>query len=371
MATERLFGIGLAAELPCDAPLHLTDGHPVLHPGFQLSVVVDGGRVLRADPRIGLMHRSAEKLFESRDYRQAMLLANRHDWLSPFTSEVCVARAVESALGIAVPERASRIRTLMLEAERIAATLAFVTTAASDATRLRSAYLDVLETATGARIHPGFARIGGVAHDLDGSAIAAYGAWLEDLRTALPDLAAAVVDYAAPFAGIAVLSREQAVDDAVTGVVGRASGLALDLRADDPSYAGLPWTPVVRPEGDIAARYTVLVEQSRVSLGLVQACLELLDDLTGPIDVPLPKVLRLPEGLAHASLDGPLGTCGVLIASSGERLPLRMKIRSASLATMQAMSVALVGTRVDPVDDYRELAAAVMSFPMVIGDTDR
>ena len=368
---QRLFGIGLAAELPCDAPLRLADGHPLLHPGFQLSVIVDGGRVAHADPRIGLMHRSAEKLFESRDYRQAMLLANRHDWLSPFTSEVCVARAIESALGIAVPERAATIRTLMLEAERIAATLAFLSTASDDAARLRSAYLDALEAATGARVHPGFARIGGVAHDLDAASLTALRAWIADVQASLAALAEDVSDYAAPLAGVAVLSREQAVSYGVTGVVGRASGLDLDLRRDDPAYAGLPWATTLRTEGDAPARYAVLVGQLTVSVDIAQACLRRLETLAGPIDVPLPKVLRLPEGLAHACLDGPLGTCGVLIASSGEKTPLRMKIRSASLATMQAMAVALAGTRVDPDDDYRDLAAAVMSFPMVIGDTDR
>ncbi len=150
----------------------------------------------------------------------------------------------------------------------------------------------------------------------------------------------------------------------------RASGLDLDLRRDDPylAYAeldGLLRVPV-RTDGDAAARYEVLVEQVPVSLDLMSACLERLVDLgPGPVDVRLPKTVRVPEGITHSWLEGPLGISGCLLASVGEKTPWRLKIRSASFNNVQAMGPALPGTRL------ADLADAVMSFFFVVGDVDR
>ena len=85
----------------------------------------------------------------------------------------------------------------------------------------------------------------------------------------------------------------------------------------------------------------------------------------GDVDVPLPKVVRLPEGTTYAWLEGPLGICGALVVSTGDRTPWRLKLRSASFASMQAMTAALAGT------PRAAVAEAVMSFPVVIGDVDR
>ena len=375
MATDLLLGIGAAAHLPCDAALPLRERHPVAHPGFQLQVTLDDADVVTsADPRVGFMHRSAEKLFESRDWRQAMALADRHDWLSAFSSEVTVALAFEAALGIIPPERATWIRTLLAEANRITATLAFLAPVAgpvqAEVEALRERFTDVQERVTGGRVHPGFARVGGVALPVSASSLETYRSVLADLDALQPRLADAVREVAAPLAGVAVLSRDDAVALGVTGVVGRASGLALDLRRDDPylaygELAGL-MDVVTATEGDGVARYRVLVDQLPVSARLVAECCAVIERLgDGPVDVPLPKVVRLPEGTSYAWIDGPLGVSGCLLVGAGEKYPWRMKIRSASFATMQALPAALPGT------PYSLLADAVMSFPMVMGDVDR
>ena len=374
MPSDVLLGIGLAAHLPCDAPLRLHDAHPALHPGFQLQVTVVDDVVTAADPRVGLMHRSAEKLFEARDYRQAMLLANRHDWLSAFTSEVGVALAIEDALGLTPPERATWTRTVLVEAERILATLAFLGPIAGPARGLvddlRERMVNLQERVTGNRVHPGFARVGGVAAPIGASEVAGYEAALLELTSALPTVRVAVDEYAVPLQGVAVLRGEDPVVLGTSGVVARAGGFDLDLRRDAPSlaYPLLQDRLVIptRDEGDIPARYAVLVDQLPVSIDLIRAGLDELHRLgPGPVDVPLPKVLRLPEGTTYAWLEGPLGISGCLLVSTGEKTPWRMKIRSASFATMQAMGSALVGTPV------RVLADAVMSFPVVLGDVDR
>ncbi len=374
MATDLLLGIGMATHLPCDAPLVLGDGHPAMHPGFQLRVTVEDDLVTAADPSVGLMHRSAEKLFEARDYRQAMLLANRHDWLSAFSNELGVALAIESSLGITPPERATWTRTLLAEVNRVYATLAFLAPVAgparTDIDGLREQLTSIQERITGARVHPGFTRIGGIATPVEQSQLAELEGAAERLRVALPAVTDAISGHTASLSGVARLSRGDAVACATSGTVARASGFDLDLRRDDPYLAypelrDLLQVPV-RQEGDVPARYAVLVEQLPVSATLIRACVQELRRLgDGPIDVPLPKVVRLPEGISYAWIEGPIGISGALIASVGDRTPWRMKIRSASFATMQAMAPALTGT------PYRQLADAVMSFPIVMGDVDR
>lgn len=374
MATDVLIGIGAAAFLPCDERLPLLEHHPLANPGFQLQVTVDDGVVTAAAPRVGLMHRSAEKLFESRDLRQAMALADRHDWLSAFTSEVGVALTLEAALGITPPERATWIRTLLAEANRISASLAFLAPVAGsvrgELEALRERFVTLQEQVTGGRVHPGFARIGGVAAPVDGGSLDDYADALTTLRDLQSTLADAVHAYVEPLAGVAVLPHEAAIDLGTSGVVARASGFDMDLRRDDPylSYAALAdhLVVVTRTEGDAAARYAVMVAQLEVSSALMSACIGELRRLgSGPTDVTLPKVVRLPEGTFYTWIEGPLGISGCLVTGAGEKTPWRMKVRSASFATMQAMGPCLVGTR------REQLADAVMSFPMVMGDVDR
>lgn len=376
MTTETLFGIGTAVLLPCDEELPLAPMHPAATPGFQLRVQCDDGGdvVVHADPLPGLMHRSAEKLFESRDLRQAMALADRHDWLSAFSSEVGVALTLEAALGITPPERATWIRTLLAEVNRVSATLAFLApvagTAQADAEALRERLTDLQEAATGGRVHPGFARIGGVAAPLSAGTLGRVDDVIDQVRAAMPALTDAVSAYGDSVAGLAILSRDDAVAFGTGGIVGRASGLDLDLRRDDPylAYGELAdaLEIVTHSDGDARARYDVLVRQVPVSLAIIAACADEVRRLgDGPVDVPLPKVVRLPEGTSYAWIEGPLGISGCLVVGSGEKTPWRMKIRSASFATMQAMGAALVGT------PRARLAEAVMSFPLVIGDVDR
>lgn len=374
MATDQLLAFGAAARLPCDAVIDVDPRHPASHPGFQLQVSVDSGIITHADPRIGLMHRSAEKLFESRDLRQAMLLADRHDWLSSFTSEVTVALAAEDLLGIVPPERATWIRTLLLEVERITALLPFLAPVAgaarSSMEQVRERLVAVQESITGLRMHPGFARLGGVAAWLDDDARQQLREQLASIDEAWSLWDESIHAHASDVSGLAVLTLDQVADLGVLGPVGRASGLDTDLRRDAAYLAYDELTSLidapVRTDGDAGARTLALLDQIPVAQRLAHRALDVLDAQgEGPVDVPLPKVVRLPEGMAYAAVEGPLGVSGALLAGDGDKFPLRLKIRSASFATLQALGPALVGTPVD------RLAVALMSFPVVMGDADR
>ena len=106
--------------------LNIGPQHPSTHGVLRLKLVLDGERVVSAEPIVGYMHRGAEKLFEVRDYRQITVLANRHDWLSAFSNELGVVMAVERMLGMEVPERAVWLRTLLAELNRVLNHLMFL-----------------------------------------------------------------------------------------------------------------------------------------------------------------------------------------------------------------------------------------------------
>ena len=126
--TERTVGIGIGADdlATTDMVLNIGPQHPSTHGVLRLRLVLDGERIETAEPIIGYMHRGAEKLFEVRDYRQIIVLANRHDWLSAFSNELGVVLAVERMLGMEVPERAVWARTLLAELNRVLNHLMFL-----------------------------------------------------------------------------------------------------------------------------------------------------------------------------------------------------------------------------------------------------
>ena len=137
---------------------------------LRLRVVLDGERIVSAEPIVGYMHRGAEKLFEVRDYRQIIVLANRHDWLSAFGNELGVVLAVERLLGMEVPERAVWPRTLLAELNRVLNHLMFLgsyplelgaITPVFYAFREREELQAVMEEVSGGRMHYMFNRVGG------------------------------------------------------------------------------------------------------------------------------------------------------------------------------------------------------------------
>ena len=162
-------GLGPAALTRSDVVLELGPHHPSTHGSLRLHLELDGDTVVSAEPLVGALHRGAEKLFEARDYRQVLVLANRHDWLSAFNNEVGIALAVERMLGMEVPPRAVWLRTLLCELNRVLSHLAFLpggSPASLPLLPVREVLQAVLEEATGGRIHYVFTKVGGVREDV-------------------------------------------------------------------------------------------------------------------------------------------------------------------------------------------------------------
>lgn len=365
--------IGAGRVDAADLPVELGDQHPTQHAPMRIHLRVEDDVVVSADPEIGFMHRSAEKLFEVRDYRQVIMLGNRHDWISPLSSEVALALAIEEALGLVAPERATWARMLLVELTRISAAAVFIGAATGDdlALSLRARFLDLAEQATGQRVHPMFMRIGGLAAPLADDWLVAAESWLADVDAHWPAIAERSSERWSGLRGVAVLTASDALGLGVTGPALRASGVALDLRVSAPTLfydavADLLVDAAPKSDGDIPARFDSFAADVPRSRAIAARCLDALRSLgPGPIDVTLPKVVRLPEMTQLTHFEGPLGIASTLIDSVGDKVPWRVKLATPSFAAVQALGHALVGVPLP------NLSAAVASFFIVVGDADR
>jgi len=328
------------------------------------------------------MHRGAEKLFEARDYRQIIMLANRHDWLSAFSNELGVVLAVERMLGMEVPTRAVWTRTLLAELNRVLNHLMFLgsyplelggITPVFYAFREREVLQNVMEEVSGGRMHYMFNRVGGLKEDLPAGWAARARAAVASVRSRMDvydDLVLGNEIFRGRTRGVGALAPETVHAYGVSGPIARASGVDFDLRRDEPylAYGELQDTlkVVTRQEGDCLARFEVLLEQTHVALDLADACLDRLAELPpGPINQRLPKVLKAPEGHTYAWTENPLGINGYYLVSKGEKTPYRLKLRSASYNNIQALVELLPGTLV------ADMVAILGSLFFVVGDIDK
>jgi NADH-quinone oxidoreductase subunit D len=143
-----------------------------------------------------------------------------------------------------------------------------------------------------------------------------------------------------------------------------------DLRRDDPYLAygelGDVLKVVTRTGGDCYERFECLLEQTHNSLDLAEACADRLAALPpGPINLRLPKVLKVPEGETYAWTENPLGINGYYLVSRGDKTPWRLKLRSASFNNIQVLAELLPGNLV------ADMVAILGSMFFVVGDIDK
>jgi len=382
---EITVGMGAGALETTDMVLNIGPQHPATHGVLRLRLVVDGERIVSAEPIVGYMHRGAEKLFEVRDYRQIMVLANRHDWLSGFANELGVVLGVEAMLGMEVPQRATWIRTLLSELTRVMSHLVFLGSYSLElgaitpvfyAFRQREELQAVLEEATGARMHLMYNQVGGLRADLPAGWLGRADAAIQAVRAQLPDLENLLAGNEIIHArahGVGVLTPEMIAAYGVSGPIARAAGVDMDLRRDEPYLAygelfaeGGPGRVVTRTAGDALARLECLMEQVHVSLDLAEHCLGVLGSLPqGPVNVKLPKIVKVPEGHRYTQTENPLGFNGYYLVSRGEKTPWRLKLRSASFNNVSVLSAVLPGNLL------ADMVSILGSMFFVVGDVDK
>ncbi|GAA1596544.1 NADH-quinone oxidoreductase subunit D [Kribbella sancticallisti] len=378
-------GTGTGSELPTtDMVLNIGPQHPATHGVLRLRLTLDGERIVNCEPIIGYMHRGAEKLFEVRDYRQILVLANRHDWLSAFSNELGVVLAVERMMGLEVPVRAVWLRTLLAELNRVLNHLMFLgsyplelgaITPVFYAFRERETIQAVMEELSGGRMHYMFNRVGGLKEDIPYGWLDRAGEASVAVRRRLPDIENLVLGneiFRARTVGVGRLSPELIAAYGISGPIARASGVDADLRRDEP-YLGYEELArdgvlrvVTRTDGDCFGRFSVLLEQVKVSLDLVDACLDRLRSIpAGPVNTRLPKILKVPEGQTYAWTENPLGINGYYLVSRGDKTPWRLKLRSASFNNISVLPEMLPDTIV------ADMIAILGSMFFVVGDIDK
>ena len=385
---DVLVGLSAADRFVTDCVADLGLLHPSAHGMPRLRLSIRDGVIASAEAVIGQMHRGVEKLFESRDYRQVLLMVDRHDWLSPVGSEIGAAMCMEFALGIDVSRRAQLLRMVAAEMSRIAANAMFISefpmqsvdadVAQSEAwtsvvhqwRNIRTNMLDALAALTGARVHVMWNVIGGVLTDADDN-------WLK-LAASLVNIDAACdaallitqsTEVKQRMINVGVINEQVVRDFAVTGMLARVAGVNTDARRN-PGYLlygefsdRLP--TFFQSTACAHARFELLINEARATASLIRELLHTLANTPGEINVQLPKTVRLPEGSVYRETENALGINGFWLVSAGDKLPHRLKIRSASFATFSALETVLLGTKIE------DVIPTLATIPFVAGDSDR
>ena len=357
--------------------LNIGPQHPSTHGVLRVVLELDGEVITRAEPVIGYMHRAAEKLSEYRDARQVLVLMNRHDWISAFNNELGWTIAVERLAGIEVPDRAQWIRTMFAEWNRILNHLMFAGSYPLELGAMtpifysfieRELVQDLLESATGARMHHSYCRVGGLKDDLPAGFLKESGECLVAIRKWIKQFESLIMGNEIIFArcrNVGVLPTDMAVAYGTSGPVLQASGMAMDPRKDEPyeKYGEVEFEVPVGLTGDSYDRLWVLIERMKQSCINIEQCMEKLPAGKFRAD-KLPKTLKM-EGEVYVRTENPLGLMGYYLVGDGGEQPYRLKMRTASFSNVSVIPAMLPGTL------FPDLISIMGSIFFVVGDVDR
>ena len=375
--------------------------HPAAHGVLRLVLELDGEVVQRADPHIGLLHRATEKLAEHKTYIQALPYMDRLDYVSMMSNEHAYVMTIEKMLGVDVPERAQYIRVLFDEITRILNHLMWIGAHALDvgamtpflyAFRDREDLFDAYEAVSGARMHAAYYRPGGVARDLPDSMpqlrkskVRSQSSvdrvnsnrqgtlldFLEDFTKRFPgyvdEYETLLTDnriWKQRLVDIGIVTPERAKSWGFTGPMLRGSGIAWDLRKNQPYevYEKMAFDIPIGKNGDSYDRYLVRIAEMRESCKIMEQCIAWLQKNPGPIITDDRKVapptredmktnmealihhfklfsegMHIPPSEAYAAVEHPKGEFGIYMISDGANKPYRLKIRAPGFTHLQSL----------------------------------
>jgi NADH-quinone oxidoreductase subunit D len=376
--------------------------HPAAHGVLRLVMDLDGERVERIDPHIGLLHRGTEKLIEHKTYLQSVPYFDRLDYVSPMNQEHAFALAVERMLVIEVPKRGQYIRMLYCEIGRILNHLMNVCTQALDVGALtpitwgfeeREKLMILYERACGARLHAAYFRPGGVHQDLPQDLLDDIDGFCDHFLTVLDDIEGLLTNsriFKQRNVDIGIVSQEDVMNWSMSGVMARSAGLAWDLRRSQPyeDYSEMDFAVPVGKNGDCYDRYVMRMDEMRESVKIMRQCIANMPD--GPVSSQDGKIVppkraemkqsmealihhfklytegyHVPEGEVYAAVEAPKGEFGVYLVGDGSNKPYRCKIRAPGFAHLHAL-------------DYlsrdhmlADVSAILGSLDIVFGEVDR
>ncbi|MGV9723570.1 NADH dehydrogenase (quinone) subunit D [Nocardia beijingensis] len=394
--------------------------HPSTHGVLRLILEIEGETVTEARCGIGYLHTGIEKNLEFRNWTQGVTFVTRMDYLSPFFNETAYCLGVEKLLDITeqIPERATIVRVLLMELNRISSHLVALATGGMELGALtpmlfgfreRELILDVFETITGLRMNHAFIRPGGLAQDLPDNGVTKVRELLALLPKRLRDmehLLTANPIWKARTQNIGYLDLQGCMALGITGPVLRATGLPHDLRKAQPycGYENYEFDVPTTTGCDCYGRYVIRVEEMKESLKIVEQCLDrlrpgpvMIDDkkIAWPADLQLgadglgnspahigkimgtsmeglihhfklvTEGIRVPAGQVYAAVESPRGELGVHMVSDGGTRPYRVHYRDPSFTNLQAVAAMCEGGMV------ADVIASVASIDPVMGGVDR
>jgi len=382
--------------------LNMGPQHPSTHGVLRLLLEIDGEAVVRMMPDIGFLHTGIEKTCEAKFYQQVVPLTDRIDYLCPMVNNLCYVLAVEKLLGLEIPPRATWMRVLLGELQRISSHLVWLGTHAMDlgamtvflyCFREREELLKIYELVAGQRMMTSYFRIGGLALEppLD---------FFAKVKKFLDTFSEKVDEYENLLTGnrifinrlkdVARISAEDALAIGLSGPSLRASGVDFDHRRDLPycGYENFKFKVPVSQDGDVWARYVCRVQELRESR---EICVQALEGMPqGPIKADAPKIVlpdrekmktqmealiyhfkivtegfAVPAGEVYQAIESPRGEMGYYIVSDGTAKPMRVHMRSPSYANLQALPQMCEGKLI------ADVVAAIGSIDIVLGEIDR
>jgi NADH-quinone oxidoreductase subunit D len=356
--------------------------HPSTHGVLNFLVETDGEVMRKAIPDIGYLHRSLEKIGEMVGYPGYMPYTDRIDYLAAMFANEGYAMAVERLLKVEVPPRARYLRAISCELNRIASHLVSVGTMATDigavtplvyALREREIINDLLEALCGARLTYNYHRIGGVAFDMPTGWKDKVLAYLDRFDSSVQEwdrLISFNEIYKKRLGGVAVITREQAIDYGLSGPNLRGSGVDWDLRRD-AAYGAYPdfkfdvpvgrgWAGTV---GDCYDRYFVRVLEMAQSSRIVRQALEQMPE--GEITAKVPRKPKPEPGEAQTRIESARGEMAYYVVSDGGERAYRVRARTGSYMAMGIIEDISPGLMV------ADLVALIASLDVVAPETDR
>jgi len=397
-------------QIPADADedqtmiINMGPQHPSTHGVLRLMLELQGEKVLRCKPIIGYLHTGMEKTGEELTYMQGGTNVTRMDYLSPLNNELVFSMAVERLLGIEndIPERAVWMRMLLSELNRMSSHLLFLASNGMDlgavsmmlyGWREREEVLRFFQKVTGLRMNHNFIRPGGVAADLPAG-------WRDDVLEILEMLPVRLAEYdilmtdqpiwRERLQGVGVITADEALALGTSGPILRSTGVAWDLRRDQPylHYDKVEFDVIVGSYGDAFDRYAIRINEIRESIRIVHQVLDAMPlgdyriqnkKVTPPprarIDESMEALIhhfkiftegfKVPEGEVYVAIESPRGEIGCYIVSDGGPKPYRIHMRAPSFVNIQALPHMMRGGLV------ADAVAVISSIDPVLGEVDR
>ncbi len=397
--------------------------HPSTHGVLRLVLELEGETITEVRCGIGYLHTGIEKNIEFRNWTQGTTFVTRMDYLSPLHNETAYCLAVEKLLGITndVPERASVIRVMMMELNRISSHMVALGTGALElgamgpmffAFRDRETVLEIFEMITGLRMNMAYVRPGGVQQDLPDGAYTKIREGVKLMRKNFKDNATLLIGnsiWMKRTQGIGYLDLAGCTTLGITGPVLRSTGMPWDLRKVQPycGYENYNFDVVTADTCDVYGRFLIRMNELEQSLRIIEQCVDKLEKLHGaPVMVADKKIawpaqlalggdglgnsldhireimgtsmeslihhfklvtegFRVPAGQAYAAIESPRGELGASIVSDGGTRPYRVHFREPSFNNLQATPAMSEGGMV------ADIVAAVASIDPVMGGVDR